>query len=444
MKPTRLFAAVLLAAALIIVGCKPRQLSEQQARELLGQVQRARRDTNVRGTVTTTIRMGNQVVTAEAKIHRGAGRMQLTLLSGRGKGSQIISQGDRVWQIGPDGETVRRLPFNPVDAGPPLHRPGAVQIQAGEVVAGRQTDRVVVRPSTQSLVRMELLVDRQTRFPLATWRYNEANKLISGSKYLTADFSVEPPEPVKPAGAAAADEKGRIGEKVDAAKATEVLGTAPLEPDYVPEGFSKVGYFHHQRQRGAAIEVRYSDGVRSLSVIEFKAPERARTPRSPARRDDEASVRGSDGRPSDGQAGPRGRSEAREHYPRELPPSLRRAWEKLTPEQRRVRMQQWRDSTPEQRHEMIEKFSRQGAKAAEEKAAGSQDDAAGFEAGQGKQRPGRRQGGDGRETEMGRSRIRGKVIRFWVGSLGIVIAGEAPRDELRKMADSIKDKGRAQ
>ena len=96
MKPIRLLPAVLLVAALVLGGCKPRQLSEQQARELLGQVQRARRDTNVRGTVTTTIRMGNEVVTAEAKIHRGAGRMQLTLISGRGKGSMIVSQGDRV------------------------------------------------------------------------------------------------------------------------------------------------------------------------------------------------------------------------------------------------------------------------------------------------------------------------------------------------------------
>ncbi len=440
MKPIRLFAGVVLVAALIIGGCEPRQLSEQQARELLGQVQRARRDTNVRGTVTTTIRMGNQVVTAEAKIHRGAGRMQLTLISGRGKGSQIVSQGDRVWQIGPDGETVRRLPFNPVDAGPPLHRPGAVQMQAGEVVAGRQTDRVVVRPSTQSAVRMELLVDRQTRFPLATWRYNEANQLISGSKYLTADFSVEPPEPATPAGAAAGNEKRRTGDKVDAARATEILGTAPLEPDYVPEGFSKVGYFHHQRQRGAAIEIRYSDGVRSLSVMEFKAPEWARKSHSRTGRDDKGSVGGSEGRSADWQVGERGRGQAEQHS-RELPSSLHRAWEKLTPEQRRIRVQQWHDSTPEQRREILNESSRQGEKAVAHTAAGSQGDVAGIEAGQHEQRPGRRQGGGGRDTEMGRSRIRGKVIRFWVGSLGIVIAGEAPRDELRKMADSIKEKG---
>lgn len=432
MKPIRLLPAVLLVAALLLGGCKPRQLSEQQARELLGEVQRARRDTNVRGTVTTTIRMGNEVVTAEAKIHRGAGRMQLTLISGRGKGSKIVSQGDRVWQVGPDGKTVRRLPFNPVDAGPPLHRPGAVQIQGGEVVAGRQTDRVIVRPSTQSAVRMELLVDRQTRFPLATWRYNEANQLISGSKYLTADFSVKPPEPVKPAGIAAGDEKRRIGEKVDAAKATEVLGTAPLEPDYVPEGFSKLGYFHHQRQRGSAIEIRYSDGVRSLSVMEFRAPDRRQAQRG-------GHDRGAP--PGDGRARGEGAEDGQEAT-RNLPPAVRRAWEKLTPEQRRERMQQWRQMTPEQRRELLQKLTAQAGSQQGEPALGTGDAPADGQKAQGRLRPDK-QGEGSRETEMGRSRIRGKVIRFWVGSLGVVIAGEAPRNELRRMADSIKEKGAA-
>lgn len=439
MKRIRLFPAVLVvAASLVIGGCKPRQLNEQQARELLGQVQRARRDTNVSGTVTTTIRMGNEIVTAEAKIHRGAGRMQLELISGRGKGFRIISQGDRVWQIGPDGQTVRRLPFNPVDAGPPLHRPGAVQMQAGEVVAGRQTDRVTVRPSTQSAVRMELLVDRQTRFPLATWRYNESNKLVSGSKYLTADFSVEPPEPIR-SPVAAGDEKRRIGEQVDAAKATEVLGTPPLEPDYVPEGFSKVGYFLHQRQRGSAVEIRYSDGVRSLSVIEFKAPEGARTPRGPAGRE-QGSVRGNDGRPADRQAGTEDRRDAQQHS-REVPPSLRRAWQKLTPEQRRTRTEQWRRSTPEQRREMLDRLPGQREEASAQPHTGPKGDVAGAEAGQQEHRPRHADGRRGRDTEMGRSRIRGNVVRFWVGSLGVVIAGEAPHKELRMMADSIKQKG---
>jgi len=432
-KPIRLLPAVLLVAALVLGGCKPRQLSEQQARELLGQVQRARCDTNVRGTVTTTIRMGNEVVTAEAKIHRGAGRMQLTLISGRGKGSMIVSQGDRVWQVGPDGKTVRRLPFNPVDAGPPLHRPGAVQMQAGEVVAGRQTDRVIVRPSTQSAVRMELLVDRQTHFPLATWRYNEANQLVSGSRYLTADFSVKPPDPVKPAGAAAGDEKRRTGEKVDAAKATEVLGTAPLEPDYVPEGFSKLGYFHHQRQRGSAIEIRYSDGVRSLSVIEFQAPDRRQAQR---RRHDRGAP------PGDGRARGKGAEEGHEEATPNLPPSLRRAWEKLTPEQRHERMQQWRQMTPEQRRELLQKLNAQAGSQQGEGALGAGSAPARGQDAQGRLRPDKQAQG-GRETEMGRSRIRGKVVRFRVGSLGVVIAGEAPRNELEKMADSMKDKGAA-
>lgn len=428
MKPKRLFAAVLLTVALACAGCGPRQLNEQQARDLLRQVQHARREVAVRGTLTTTIRMGNETVTAEATIHRGAERMQLELLSGRGKGGRIISQGDKVWQIGPDGKTVRRLPFNPVDAGPPLHRPGAVQVQAGEIVAGRQTDRVTIRPSTKSATRMELLVDRQTRFPLATWRYNDANALVAGSRYLTADFSVAPPEPVKVPDLAAGDGRRHSGEKIDPTRAAEVLGMAPLEPGYVPDGFSKVGYFLHQRQIGSSVEIRYSDGLRSLSVIEFRAQDRRSAQRGGAQHDSA---------PREGPARAAGTGRG-EQPVEDLPPVVRRTWEKLAPEQRREQIAKWRRMTPDQRRELARALREGDRQPDRGGASGGEGD--GAEPAQGKQWS-RGQGDNAHRAQMGRSKIRGRVIRFRAGPLGVVIAGEAPRDELQRMADSVEQQG---
>lgn len=40
-----------------------------------------------------------------------------------------------------------------------------------------------------------------------------------------------------------------------------------------------------------------------------------------------------------------------------------------------------------------------------------------------------------------RSLLRGNVIRFRVGNLGIIVAGELPAEELRKVADSMRQVG---
>ncbi len=435
MRRLGLVALSLVMAVLLGAGCRPRQLEEQQARDLLAAIRNARQETSVRGTLTTTIRMGNETVTAEAEVHRGGGRMRLEFITGLGKGAKIISQGHRVWQISPDGNTVRRLPFNPIDVGPPLSKRGAVQVQPGGTVAGRVTDKVTVRPSPSSATRMEMFVDRQTRFPMATTRYNDAGELVSGTRYVTADFSVGPPEPVTPDQIAAWDEKSPIGGKIDRQRAETVLGIEPLEPGYVPEGFVKVGYFLHQRHRTQAVELRYSDGVRSLSVVEFRtAQPRGDGPGGNARgRDAEAREPG----PSEsGQQSTRAGLGNREQ-PAGPPLAVVEHWQKLTPEQRRERQREWREMTPRQRRETADRIARQrGVSRETPPREGGAPDGVG-------RAPGRASGESrayrGRDSETGRSRLRGRVVRFRVGELTIVIAGEAPGEELRKMADSINE-----
>ncbi len=274
MKNRLLVAALVMLAALAICGCKPRELSREEARELVRDIRHAKAEVSLKGELTTAVRLGDRHVNAQATIRRGDGRLQLEFTAGKTKGVKIIEQGGSVWQIAPDGKAVRRLPRNPLDQMPPLGKKAVVTVAPGGRVVGRPTDNVVIRPHPDSAARLEIWADKETRFPLAADRYNHDGELISSTRYTAVDFSAPAPEQVKLPKAPTGRGRFQQAEKIDKAKAAEVLGQEPLEPKYLPEGFELQGYYAHNRQRGEAVEVRYSDGVRLLNIIEMKLPGR--------------------------------------------------------------------------------------------------------------------------------------------------------------------------
>ncbi|GAH67806.1 unnamed protein product, partial [marine sediment metagenome] len=254
---------------------KPRELSGEAGRELVRDIKKARAEVSLKGELTTVVRIGDRYVNAEATIQRGDGRLQLEFTAGKAKGVKIIEQGGSVWQIGPDGKAVRRLPRNPLDQMPPLGKKAVVSVARGARVLGRPTDNVAIKPHPQSAARVEIWADKQTRFPLATDRYDHEGELVSSTRYTAVDFSAPAPEQVKLPKAPSGPDRLQQAEKIDKAKAAEVLGQEPLEPKYVPEGFELQGYYVHKRRRGQAVEVRYSDGVRLLNIVQIKLPGRA-------------------------------------------------------------------------------------------------------------------------------------------------------------------------
>ncbi len=406
-----LVVIALLAAA--FTGCRPRALNAEQIQEILKDIRKAHRTLAVKGEVVTRVRVRGQMVSAGARIHRGSGRMQLEFVSGRANGAQIVQQQGSVRQISPDGETVRKLPHNPLDAMPRAGKNARVTVSPGSTIAGRPTDKITVKPATQSQARLQIWADKANSFPLRMDRYNAQGQLVSSTRYKEVSFSAEAPTIVKLP--AEATPKQKQTAKVDKQKATELLGQDPVMPEYVPDGFDFQGYYHHQSRRGDIVALRYSDGVRLLTILQMQQPERVPEPGQVPGSAQARSSSGAEAR--QGMRGGRGAHTATDESP-----------------QRRGRRDKSGAAT-----------RRVAATSRGENLAGrQQDDTGGQQPGAGMQRgeePKRSAAGMGAgdHQQVWRHRLRGRMIRFRRDGLLIVVVGDLPTVELRKVAAGMRE-----
>ncbi|MFO7946335.1 MAG: sigma-E factor regulatory protein RseB domain-containing protein [Armatimonadota bacterium] len=266
--PCAVMIALLLAA---LAGCRPTTLTAEESHELLRDIRKAHRTLAVKGEVVTRIRLRGEMISADARIHRGRGRMQLEFISGKAAGAQIVQQQGSVWQISPDGETVRKLPHNPLDTMPRPGKNTQVTVARGSTIAGRATRRVTVKPARQSQARLEIWADKENNFPLRMDRYNAGGELVSSTRYKEVSFSTEAPKAVELQGRASPNEIETA--KIDKQQAAELLGQDPVVPEYVPAGFDFQGYYRHHSRRGEIVALRYSDGVRLLTILQMQQPE---------------------------------------------------------------------------------------------------------------------------------------------------------------------------
>ena len=533
-----------LLVALATSGCRDRQLAGEDAGELLRAVRQAKREVSLKGELDTNVRVGGQYVAGHATVHRGDDRMDLTFTDGKAKGVKIIEQQGDVWQIAPNGKAVRRLPRSPLDQMPAFGKHAVVEVSKGETVAGRRTDKIIIRPRRHCKARLEIWADADNRFPLASDRYNNDGELVASTRYKTIDFSVPAPKPVDVPEAKLPRRVWQRAEKTDDATAAKVLGRAPVRPGYVPPGYKAQGQYVHKGPRGDTVELRYSDDVRLLHIMQTKLPRHGQTGHMtpeqeqarkavwetlseeereairsknwdkipPQRREaikrqwqQSQRARGPEQRPDKPANERSGKaSDERSTKANDQQKARRDAWESLSEEQRqavRERRQQSQrkpgDSQPsadglskeqqearKQRGESLTEEQRQALKErrqqSQRRPGASQPSADGLSKEQqearkqrgeslteeqrealkerGQQRRGQPPGaGAGRQGEpqagagrpgqgqgqwsrdMMRSRLRGKVTRFRVGDVGVVVTGDASAEELRKIADSMKE-----
>ncbi|NLJ35269.1 MAG: hypothetical protein GX358_03370 [candidate division WS1 bacterium] len=441
MKPLCRALMALMGAVFVLTaaaGCKPQSLNSEEARELLSAVRQAREQVALKGQVSTNIRLADSQVQAEATVHRGAGRFQLQFITGSVEGVRIVEQDGGVWQIAADGKAVRHLPRNPVDQLPFMGREAVVEVSSGGQIAGRPTDKLVIRPRPEAVTRIEMWLDKANRFPLGLDRYNSEDLLIAGTRYTSVDFSAPPPPPVELPEAAEEVTAALHGQKADKAEVTEKLELSPVEPTYVPEGFAFQGYFLHERGRESAVELRYGDGVRTLSILQFTPRYRGegRAPDGPGSGSIEMheGMSGADGdRQRQVQSG-RGDRVIGERVGR----SDRVA--RGSDGGRRARRTRSEDSAGGREYRpdepgragrwAIPRGQRDGG---ERPSRGRRVD--------GRDHDGVEARGDRREGRMMRSVLRGKIVRFQVDGLIVVVAGEISEDELNRVADSMRPAG---
>ncbi len=142
-------------------------------------------------------------------------------------------------------------------------------------LAGRKAQIIEIAPKGGGRVVLRLWLDKETGFALRRERYNVEGRLSSGTEYTRVEFGPTIAAEVFtiPAGwqtvRAAETEAGLSAEQLSMR-----LGFRVRLPAYVPTGYVLVGGYEKQwgRWRMRAAELRYTDGLRILSVFQHRHP----------------------------------------------------------------------------------------------------------------------------------------------------------------------------
>jgi outer membrane lipoprotein-sorting protein len=178
-------------------------------------------------------------------------------------------------------------------------------------VAGRSARTVEIAPRGGGRVVLRLWLDKETGFALRRERYNVEGRLTSRTEYTRVEF-----------GPVIAPDVFRVPEGWQTVRAEETesglsaaqlsirLGFEVRPPAYIPAGYVLVGGYEKQwgRWHMRAAELRYTDGLRVLSIFQHRHPGHpGLEPRGHGERQGRGRGRGGRGRGGGGRARGRGR-----------------------------------------------------------------------------------------------------------------------------------------
>ena len=231
----------------------------------------ALREVSVKGTVVTVVRTPQSEREYRAEVHRGEGRTVLRYLDGPAEGMAVHRQRGAIWVEGREAEAgrgTRRAEVGERSLETDLLRRNWTFRTAGtRRVAGRSTTLVQGTGPGGSLT---LAVEHETGFPLYMSRRGPDGVRISESTWLDVDFSVEPPPkldlPEK------REERRRT--RTTPEEAREAVEFTVLEPTWLPDNWElRTWYLLERPHRPAAatVEARYTDGLRTLTIMQRSA-----------------------------------------------------------------------------------------------------------------------------------------------------------------------------
>ncbi|MHB8993786.1 MAG: hypothetical protein ACYC63_00880 [Armatimonadota bacterium] len=272
----RLLLIISMAAFAALLGGCSRDLSSQEAQALLRRVQAARHGLTLDASLTTSVRMQNEVLESEAIVQRAPGIIHVKYLTGRFKDWQVIEQDGLVWRIDPQGKPhASAVGAEPGMNFSPRMLPNlSVRYRGIGLAAGRRVARYEIAMNRPGAPRMELAVDHLTGFPLRLVRRNEAGRMQSATIFRKVNYQAPAPKRLAVPAVASSPHNSRRARGATEEQLTKLLGGPLLKPSYVPAGFKLRGLFIHENPRRRAAEIRYSDGLRGLAVMQSVAPKR--------------------------------------------------------------------------------------------------------------------------------------------------------------------------
>jgi outer membrane lipoprotein-sorting protein len=260
------------AVACLLLLCGGAAWGDGHAWNMVWRSETATERTSVVGRVSTMFASDGRSLSATAQVSAAGGKTRLDYHTDRRSWS-LIDDGKQLIDLDPRSKTARvhERPRLAVDRAL-AERNYTAKTAGRAIVAGRSTTVVEIAPQREGPAVLRLWIDDETGFALKRERHNVGGKLVSGTEYQQVAFgsAVSPDLFHLPAGWTTVRRTAGRGQELGLEDLGRRLGIAVRPPGYLPPGYVSRGAHEAEwgRWRMRAAELRYTDGIRTLSVFE--------------------------------------------------------------------------------------------------------------------------------------------------------------------------------
>jgi negative regulator of sigma E activity len=261
----------------------PAEEAARSAWDLVWKSETANQQVSLRGRVQTRAFFGTREEHATARIVAARGKLRLDYES-NGKRWTLLDDGRNLIRLRPGSEPPVILPRPAFVTDRTLaERNYAARVVREAQVAGRPTQVIEIASRASGAPAWRLWLDRETRVALKRERYNVEGRLTAGTEYSTVQFGapVSEEEFSGPAQMRAPEEG--VEKSLGPEALSQAVGFAVQTPSYLPAGYALRGGYARRTPKGGgpgrhgalspSAELRYTDGLRVLSVRQWEARE---------------------------------------------------------------------------------------------------------------------------------------------------------------------------
>lgn len=266
----------------------PAAQAGQSAWDLVWKSETATQDVSVRGRVRTMVQIEWRGERAIAHVLAADGKVRLNYEAGSRRWS-LIDDGRNLIRLRPESEQALVLPRPGFVIDKALaERNYVARVSGAAEAVGRPVRIVEIAPRSGGPPVWRLWLDRETCFALKREGYSAEDELATATEYVAVEFGVAvPPGAFSiPAGWARIEADGG-GMRLEPEALSAGVGFAVRLPRYLPPGYVlQGGYLRQERPHGHArgeargrpgrppvAELRYTDGIRVLSVFQRQRTE---------------------------------------------------------------------------------------------------------------------------------------------------------------------------
>ena len=267
-KLTILSIALLLATACISLAAAP------NATDILKRSLRAEDRASFTADVVTTVYGERGPASSTVHIRQSGAKSRMEYVSGRAKGRTVVDDGKSLIRFDSGARTayVTKTPPATEHLDLLLHNYRPV-LTGNERIAGRDCYMIRLDPIYKFCSSKKLWIDKQSLVTLRMAKYNPDGTVYCTTSYTRIDYKTKLSDALfrVPNGwktVRIADDLG----SVSLASVRKATGVTPRKPSYIPKGYIFDNYYVHRTPNGSALAaIRYTNGLTSISIFEFKA-----------------------------------------------------------------------------------------------------------------------------------------------------------------------------